>query len=89
MHQCQRQQCSQASATVHLTDVLPSGEKRERHLCEACAQQEGLLLKPQEGIASILEKFDKHGATLQQAANLRCPQCSTTWREFRSQGVLG
>lgn len=84
---CQR--CNKAPATVHLTDVLPGGEKRERHLCEGCAQQEGLLLKPQEGITSILEKFVKHGASVQEAANLRCPHCSTTWREFRSQGVLG
>ncbi len=83
------QQCNQVQATVHLTDVLVGGEKRERHLCESCAQEEGLLLKPQEGITSILEQFVKHGVTVQQTANLQCPQCNTTWREFRSQGVLG
>jgi protein arginine kinase activator len=84
---CQR--CNQSPATVHLTDVLPSGEKRERHLCEDCAQEEGLMLKPQEGITSILEKFVKHGATVQETANLTCPDCGITWREFRSQGLLG
>jgi len=84
---CQR--CNQSPATVHLTDVIPGGEKRERHLCEGCAQQEGLLLKPHEGITSILEKFVKHGAAVQETANLRCPTCSITWREFRTQGVLG
>jgi len=83
------QHCHQVPATVHLTDVLPTGEKRERHLCEGCAQNEGLLLKPQEGITSILEKFVKHGASVQQTAKLQCPECGISWREFRSQGVLG
>jgi protein arginine kinase activator len=84
---CQR--CNQVPATVHLTDVLPSGEKRERHLCEGCAQQEGLMLKPQEGISSILEKFVQHSAGVQESAKRSCPECGITWREFRSQGLLG
>jgi len=37
---CQR--CHQAKATVHITDTAP--EKRERHLCEDCAEKEGVII---------------------------------------------
>lgn len=31
--------CKQAEATVHLTQIV-NGEKRESHLCEACARSD-------------------------------------------------
>ncbi len=83
------QNCKQAKATVHLTDIQPDGEPVERHLCEQCANQEGVTLKPHEPINLMLEKFVKLGADLQEAAERTCPECGMTFGEFRSLGQLG
>ena len=45
-------------ATVHMTDInLKTGTKTERHLCEACANAEGLLSEHTD--QKELDKFDK------------------------------
>ena len=86
------QNCNQAPATVHITDIVPPhGEKRERHLCESCAESEGITMKQHEPINTILAKFVQHkvGAGLKEVANLSCPKCGISFREFRAQGQLG
>jgi len=86
------QLCNNSRATVHVTDIVPpNGEKRERHLCEACAEQEGITMKQHEPINTILAKFVQHkvGGGMQEVANLTCPHCGVTFREFRSQGLFG
>ena len=51
---CQR--CNKTPATVHLTDIVPpDGEKRERHLCERCAAEEGVTVQQPETISTILD----------------------------------
>lgn len=82
--------CKKAQATVHLTDILPpNGEKRERHLCERCAAEEGITAQKQESISSILEGFVKQSAGMGETADLACPKCGITFREFRGNGLLG
>lgn len=84
------QNCNKAQATVHLTDIVPpDGEKRERHLCERCASEEGLSTPMQESIGGMLEGLLKHSAGTSQAADIECPKCGITFREFRSSGLLG
>jgi protein arginine kinase activator len=86
------QNCKQAPATVHVTDIVPPhGEKRERHLCESCAEEEGITMKQHEPINTILAKFvqQKIGGGMEEVANLTCPNCGVTFREFRAQGVFG
>jgi|WetSurMetagenome_2_1015567.scaffolds.fasta_scaffold104421_2 protein arginine kinase activator len=83
---CQR--CQKARATVHLTDCT-GGEPRERHLCDACAEQEGLTLKQHAGISSILEKFVQHSMKVEEIARLSCPECGISFAEFRNGGLLG
>ena len=83
------QNCKQANATVHLTDIQPSGEPIERHLCEMCAAQEGVTMKPHEPVNMMLEKFVKIGASMQEATQRECPHCGITFGEFRAQGLLG
>ena len=86
------QLCKNAPATVHVTDIMsPSGEKRERHLCESCAEEEGVTMKQHEPINTILAKFvqQKIGAGAQELANLTCPNCGVSFREFRTQGLFG
>ncbi len=89
MTMCQR--CKKSQATVHLTDIIPpNGEKRERHLCERCAAEEGVTVQKQETITTLLEGFVKQSAGITSAADaLACPRCGMTFREFRAHGLLG
>jgi protein arginine kinase activator len=83
------QQCKQNPATVHLTDIRPSGEAVEQHLCEGCASSAGITMKVHEPTNVMLEKFVKLGASMQQAAKRKCPNCGISFGEFRAQGLLG
>ncbi len=88
MNLCQN--CNKAPATVHLLDIVPpDGEKRERHLCERCASEEGLTSQQHESINQILNTFIKKASGTKESTDLVCPQCGMTFREFRSQGLLG
>ncbi|MEE9297290.1 MAG: UvrB/UvrC motif-containing protein, partial [Phycisphaerae bacterium] len=62
---------------------------RERHLCERCANEEGVTAQKHESINTILDSFIKHAAGVQKMSETPCADCGTTFREFRSQGLLG
>ncbi|NOT00835.1 MAG: hypothetical protein HOP29_09425 [Phycisphaerales bacterium] len=84
------QKCRKSPATVHLLDIVPpDGEKIERHFCERCSAEEGLATPKQETISSMLEGFIKQSAGITAGADLSCPDCGMTFREFRSTGLLG
>lgn len=82
------QHCKKQTATVHLTDLV-KGEKRERHLCESCASQEGVVVKQHVSVPDLLNSFLMSQSGVQEMARLRCPDCGMTFIEFRSQGLLG
>lgn len=83
---CQR--CNQARATVHITDTVPT--KRERHLCEECAEKEGVIIKQEHHTTNeILQQFIKQKTGLGAADDLTCPKCGMTFREFQLKGQLG
>ena len=84
------QACKKQPATVHLTDISPQGEKCERHLCEECAQTEGVTQKPPQHLNQLLTAFVQGSkASAKQIADLACPQCKLTFVEFRNTGLLG
>jgi protein arginine kinase activator len=85
------QGCKKQSATVHMTEITPEGEKRERHLCEACASEEGMVPKPPTnvGVSEMLAGLVVQKAAIQQLAELACPKCKLTFVEFRNTGLLG
>lgn len=87
------QACKKNPATVHLTDISPEGEKQERHLCDQCAHQEGIAPKSQAQmhvpIHELLSGLVMNKASIQQLADLRCPDCGLTFVEFRNNGLLG
>jgi len=83
---CQR--CKKQQATIHLTEIL-NNEKRERHLCEDCAREEGVAIKAQINLQDILSGMLEAHESAGRDANLRCPDCGITYAEFRSQGRLG
>ena len=82
------QNCNQAKATVHITDTVP--EKRERHLCEECAEKENVIIKQQhKTTGDILQEFIKHKVAPGAGDDLTCPKCGISFREFRLKGQLG
>lgn len=84
------QNCQKAPATVHVTEIVkPHNEKRERHLCDPCAVSEGVTMKQHESMASALQEFIKQKAGIQEIAQVTCPECGISFREFRNQGLLG
>lgn len=86
MH-CQR--CKKAVATVHLTEVLKN-ENREKHLCERCAAEEGVVIQAQApSIQEILSNFVTQQSAVQELSQLRCPKCQMSLAEFRNTGLLG
>ncbi len=85
---CQR--CKKKRASVHITDVS-SKQADEMHLCEECAQQEGVSLKSQVSLADFLAGIIKAPATKEMArlAKMACPTCGMTYLDFQSKGRLG
>ena len=81
------QLCHEAKATVHITDTVP--EKREQHLCEDCAEKEGVIIKQHQSTSEILKQFIEHKTGLSSTADITCPRCGSTFREFQVKGQLG
>lgn len=75
-------------ATVHLTEVL-QGEKIEKHLCEECAQLEGITFSAEVPISQLLEEFILKGGEAQGEQQPVCDVCGMTFKEFRQDGLLG
>lgn len=87
---CER--CKKAQATCHFTNLEPSGEKVERHMCERCAVEENLLqpAKPSITINDFLEQFVSGAKGVSAAlSELVCEECGISYVEFRNQGLLG
>ena len=83
--------CKKAQATFHLTNITREGEKLERHLCERCAIEEGLVQvhKPNFN-AEILENFIAAAKSSSSSdTDLVCEECGISYVEFRNQGLLG
>lgn len=83
---CQR--CKKQQATIHLTEIHQN-EKRERHLCEDCAKEEGVAIKAQINLQDVLSGMLEAHQSVSRNANLACPDCGLTYAEFRNQGRLG
>ncbi len=87
---CER--CKKAQATFHLTNIDREGDKVERHLCDSCATDEGLLnpSKPTVDLNELLESFVASGQSARsELSNLVCEDCGISYVEFRNQGQLG
>ncbi len=86
---CER--CKKAKATFHLTNIEPTGAKLERHLCDRCAAEEGLL--PAKTTVDLNELLENFIATSKAGGgdlnNLVCENCGISYVEFRNQGLLG
>lgn len=83
------QVCS-SPATVHLTDIV-DGQKRVRHLCQRCAEEQQLVKQEEINLPAILQALiGQHvGPVTDELSRLRCPACGIRYMEFRNSGRLG
>jgi protein arginine kinase activator len=88
--QCEK--CNKHRATVHLTEIT-EGKRSEIHLCEACAQQAGVVAKAQPQLSELLNALlasqKEGGGTPTASDKLTCPQCGTTFKQFKDEYLLG
>ena len=77
-------------ATVHLTDIV-NKQKKELHLCQACAEQQELVKQKELNLTAILQTLiGPHvGQPNDALAKLTCPHCGIKYMEFRAEGRLG
>lgn len=80
-------------ATVHEVTVK-SGAKIERHLCEHCAREEGIVATNFAPINELITKFVmSHGAGIKASAPAArakgCESCGLSFAEFKKRGLLG
>ena len=85
---CER--CKKAQATFHLTNIDPDGEKTERHLCDRCAIEEGLIQIHKPTFSSeFVENFVQNARKSKSLGQRVCEHCGISYVEFRNQGLLG
>lgn len=91
------QACKERAATIHLTEVN-NGQRAETHLCQQCAQQQGLSIKSQIPLNELLntllssqaEKTSGEGETaLAAGSEHACPVCGMTLQRFAKDPLLG
>jgi len=75
-------------ATVHLTEIV-DGEKTEKHLCEVCAANENITVKPAMGINQMVQEFLAQSQQAKRLSELVCDGCGMSFLEFRHNGLLG
>ena len=81
--------CNKKHATVHLTEIVGT-VKKERHLCEECAQSINTQLKKIPSPTEILTSLIKQVAPeIGEMSKIVCPVCGLSYLEFRSHGRLG
>ena len=93
--QCQN--CKQHIATIHLTEIT-NGQREETHLCQMCAQEQGLTVKSQiplnELLSTLLAAQSETEDDVQVTSetpddSVVCPACGMSMSRFRKESLLG
>jgi protein arginine kinase activator len=87
------QNCKTQTATIHLTEIT-NGHRVETHLCQACAQKQGLTIQTQiplnELLSTLLSVPPEAAGPLQNPAEQKaCPRCGMTLQRFSKETLLG
>jgi protein arginine kinase activator len=83
--------CGSVKATVHFTQIV-NDETETFHLCQSCAQKRGLKAAATPSQMPLSDFLSEMGApifTKATNANVACPRCGCTFRQFRKTGRLG
>ncbi len=85
---CER--CKKAQATFHILNIDPTDHsKEERHLCDSCAEEEGVAPSSKPTLAVEALQALLSSKPTSEAINPICDECGTSYFEFRNQGMLG
>ncbi|MEQ8844049.1 MAG: UvrB/UvrC motif-containing protein [Phycisphaerales bacterium] len=83
--------CDQ-EATVHEV-VIKNGQKMEKHLCESCAQVDGIAMQSHPSINELITNYtitQSGGSGPQQkCSTTSCQTCGMSYAQFRKHGLLG
>ncbi len=90
------QACKEKTATIHLTEIN-NGQRAETHLCQDCAQQQGLAVKAQiplnellNTLLSVQPQAEAGGDAAEgKAKDKLCPECGMTLKRFSKETLLG
>jgi protein arginine kinase activator len=88
------QLCKQRTATIHLTEIA-NNQRNETHLCQECAQEQGLAVKAQIPLNDLLNTLLAQSAAAEQEASEKpstehaCPDCGMTLKRFAKESLLG
>jgi protein arginine kinase activator len=82
------QKCNKRTATVHLTDLM-TGESLEKHLCERCAQEDGVGVQQHSSVEKLLTDIVMSEGSQKEGDDVECEQCGLSFGEYRSKGLLG
>ena len=90
------QACKERTATIHLTEIT-NGHRVETHLCQQCAQQQGLAVKaqiPLNELLSTLLSVQPQAAETSKAEqsyipDKSCHECGMTLKRFAKESLLG
>lgn len=88
------QKCKKNLATIHLTEIV-QGQRSEMHLCQLCAESEGVAIKSQVPLNELLnsllsaEDIDQDSSSKVSSQSETCDFCGMTWDNFRKNSLLG
>lgn len=91
------QKCNKHMATIHLTEIV-EGKRNEMHLCQDCAQDEGVAIKNQVPLNELLSSLLAAGSMDDQPgldtgsdldASQECDLCGMSWDKFKKSSLLG
>jgi len=94
---CER--CQKNEASIHIAQVI-NGTRTEHHLCQACAAQSGYDFAFKDMVNPFLSSGMFGGSIFNTTGGIPafggtaprdvvCPECGTTFEEFRKSGLLG
>lgn len=89
----QCQVCKKNEATIHLTEIV-EGVRSETHICQDCAQSQGIVIKSQMPINELLSNLlasqpDDEEILGTFGTAKSCPDCGFTIDHFRKEAMLG
>lgn len=87
------QKCKDNIATIHLTEII-DGQRSEMHLCQSCAQNEGVAVKSQIPLNELLNSLLAAETEELPVPEIKdsldaCPYCGMTWEKFKKKALLG
>lgn len=87
--------CKERQATVHMTDIRNQEIQDETHLCNQCAEMEGLEVGMDVDLAELVpddvdpEEVEEMERRREELRSAECPECGMTFEDFRGHQLLG